>query len=542
MRKWSAIVLLALAQFIMILDSTVMNVSISTVVKDLDTSVAAMQAAITFFTLTMAALMLTGAKLGDIWGRKRAFLIGLGIYGLGSLITALSPNIQILMLGWSLVEGLGAVLVIPAIAALVAARYEGRDRVKAFAIIGATAGVAAAAGPLIGGFITTYFSWRYVFALETVSVAIVLLFWKSVPSSEKSSNSKLNLPSVALSAIGMVLLIFGILQSKVWGWVKPMTIPELFGVPIAPFGISIVSYLIFAGIILLIWFLSYQRTLLEKGKDPLVDVSVLKLPQLRSGLSAQLSQNLVIGASFFIMPVYLQMIIGLNALQTGIRIIPLSVSLIAFSMIGAKLIDYLSPKRIVKLGQLALILGVAVIAFTLDPQLQSIPLFVGMFLLGSGLGLLASQLGNINMNAVDKSHSSEVGGMQGTAQNLGSSFGTAIIGSILIMTLSTGFSNKISDDSQVPESVKQAVDVQANKGIPVLSTADVTQLANQEGLTTTQTAQLVSYYTESQLEGLRQAMVFLLFLTIVSLLLSRNLPDSKVEKLSDMKIKNSTTL
>ena len=182
--------LLALAQFIMILDSTVMNVSISTVVKDLDTSVAAMQAAITFFTLTMAALMLTGAKLGDIWGRKRAFLIGLGIYGLGSLITALSPNIQILMLGWSLVEGLGAVLVIPAIAALVAARYEGRDRVKAFAIIGATAGVAAAAGPLIGGFITTYFSWRYVFALETVSVAIVLLFWKSVPRFSSGCRAK----------------------------------------------------------------------------------------------------------------------------------------------------------------------------------------------------------------------------------------------------------------------------------------------------------------------------------------------------------------
>ena len=161
-----------------------------------------------------------------------------------------------------------------------------------------------------------------------------------------------------------------------------------------------------------------------------------------------------------------------------------------------------------------------------------------MFILGAGLGLLASQLGNINMNAVDKRHSSEVGGMQGTAQNLGSSLGTAIIGSILIMTLSSGFSAKISADPQIPESIKQAVSAQANKGIPVLSTADVNNLANEEGYSAAQTAQLVSYYTESQLEGLKQAMVFLLMLTVGSLLLSRNLPDSKVQKLSDLKLKD----
>ncbi len=539
MKKWSAIILLALAQFIMVLDSTVMNVSISTVVKDLSTSVAAMQAAITFFTLTMAALMLTGGKIGDIWGRKRAFLVGLGIYGVGSLITALSPNIQTLMFGWSFVEGLGAVLVIPAVAALVAAKYEGKDRVTAFAIIGAVAGAAAAAGPLIGGFVTTYFSWRYVFALETVIVIVILLFSKLVPTSDKSSESKLDIPSVVLSAGGMLLLIFGILQSKVWGWVKPMTIPEVFGYQIAPFGISVVLYLIFAGILLLGWFLSYQKSLLEKGKDPLLDVSVLKIPQLRSGLGVLASQYLIVGAVFFVLPIYLQMVIGLDALETGIRIIPLSISLILFSIFGSRLIEYFSPKRIVKVGQITLITGVAVIASTIDPQLQSKPLFLGMFILGAGLGLLASQLGNINMNAVDKRHSSEVGGMQGTAQNLGSSLGTAIIGSILIMTLSTGFASKISNDPQIPENVKQGVAAQANKGIPVLSTDQVTELVSKQGYSAEQTQQLVGYYTDSQLAGLKQALVFLLLLSLGSLLLSRNLPDKKIEKLSDLKLKES---
>jgi len=539
MKKWSAIILLALAQFIMVLDSTVMNVSISTVVKDLSTSVAAMQAAITFFTLTMAALMLTGGKIGDIWGRKRAFLVGLGIYGVGSLITALSPNIQTLMFGWSFVEGLGAVLVIPAVAALVAAKYEGKDRVTAFAIIGAVAGAAAAAGPLIGGFVTTYFSWRYVFALETVIVVVILLFSKLVPTSDKSSESKLDIPSVVLSSGGMLLLIFGILQSKVWGWVKPMTIPEVFGYQIAPFGISIVLYLIFAGILLLGWFLSYQKSLLEKGKDPLLDASVLKIPQLRSGLGVLASQYLIVGAVFFVLPIYLQMVIGLDALETGIRIIPLSISLILFSIFGSRLIEHFSPKRIVKVGQITLITGVAVIASTIDPQLQSKPLFLGMFILGAGLGLLASQLGNINMNAVDKRHSSEVGGMQGTAQNLGSSLGTAIIGSILIMTLSTGFASKISNDPQIPEGVKQGVAAQANKGIPVLSTDQVTELVSKQGYSAEQTQQLVGYYTDSQLAGLKQALVFLLLLSLGSLLLSRNLPDKKIEKLSDLKLKET---
>ena len=540
MKKWSAIIILASAQFIMVLDSTVMNVSISTVVKDLGTSVAAMQAAITFFTLTMAAFMLTGGKLGDILGRKKAFLIGLSIYGVGSFITAISPNIASLMLGWSLIEGLGAVLVIPAVAALVASRYEGKDRITAFAIIGAVAGAAAAAGPLIGGFVTTYLSWRFVFAFETLIVIGILLLHRAVPESNKTKNVKLDMLSVLLSAGGMALLVFGILQSKVWGWVKPMTVPEVFGYQLAPFGISIATYLIFAGIILLSWFMSRQQSLINKGKTPLLDVSVIKIPQLRSGLGVLTSQYLIVGAVFFVLPIYLQMVIGLDALETGIRILPLSISLILFSMFGSKLVQKFSPKRIVKFGQLLLIAGVVIITTTIDPELTGAPLFIGMFLLGAGLGLLASQLGNINMNAVDKRHSSEVGGMQGTAQNIGSSFGTAIIGSVLIMTLSSGFSAKVSADAQIPDNIKQAVAEQANKGIPILSTQQVEDEVKSKGYNEEQTQGIVELYTSSQLAGLKQAMVLLIFLSVMSLFLSRNIPDVKIEKVSDLKLREQS--
>src|SRR5829696_6583828 len=186
MRNWFPILILAAAQFVMVLDSSVMNVSISQIVEDLDTTIGGVQLAITAYTLVMAAFMLVGAKLGDIWGRDRAFAVGLAVYGTGSFITALSPNLGVLLFGWSLVEGLGAVLVIPAIAALIATNYEGADRALAYGIVGGIAAAAVAAGPLIGGFVTTYFSWRYVFAGEVVIVVVILLLRKRMRSSPRS--------------------------------------------------------------------------------------------------------------------------------------------------------------------------------------------------------------------------------------------------------------------------------------------------------------------------------------------------------------------
>ena len=280
----------------------------------------------------------------------------------------------------------------------------------------------------------------------------------------------------------------------------------------------------------------WRLDLINKNKTPLLDVSVLKIPQLRSGLAVLTSQYLIVGAIFFVLPIYLQMVIGLDALETGIRILPLSISLILFSMFGSKTSQYLSPKKIVKIGQLLLIAGVIIITTTIDPELTGVPLFAGMFLLGAGLGLLASQLGNINMNAVDKRHSSEVGGMQGTAQNIGSSLGTAIIGSVLIMTLSSGFSAKVSADTQIPDNVKQAVAEQANKGIPILSTSDVQNAVQSKGYSAEETQSIVELYTSSQLAGLKQAMVFLIFLSIFALFMSRNLPDSIVNNASDLKL------
>src|SRR4051795_10681554 len=213
MRKWIPIIILASGQFVMTLDTSVMNVSISQITADLNTSIQGVQAAITLYALVMAALMLTGPKLGDIYGRNRMFAIGLGVYGVGSLITALSPSLPVLLVGWSGIEGLGAIMVIPGIAALTAANYEGKDRALAYALIGGITAVAVAVGPLIGGWVTTNASWRYVFAGETVIVVVILLLRGRIPSPAAAARRpRLDIAGVALSSSGLGLIVFAILR------------------------------------------------------------------------------------------------------------------------------------------------------------------------------------------------------------------------------------------------------------------------------------------------------------------------------------------
>ncbi|MDQ5886686.1 MAG: hypothetical protein QG628_1083 [Patescibacteria group bacterium] len=530
MKKWSVVIILAFASFVMVLDSTVMNVSISTVVKDLDTSVTAMQAAITFYTLTMAAFMLLGGKLGDIWGRKRALLIGSVIYACGSLITAVSQNFTQLFIGWSIIEGLGAVLVVPAIAALIATNYKGTDRVKAYAVIGGVSGAAAAAGPLIGGYFTTYLSWRYVFAGEVLIMAFVLIFSKYIKDSElKVKAPKIDIPSFLLSASGLVLVVFGMLQSKTWGWVEPRAIPTINGNEIAPLGISIVAYLIALGILVLHRFYLREQRLEAENKNPLLKVSMFKIPQLRSGVAVLLAQYLIVGAVFFVIPVYLQMTLGMDALQTGLKILPLSIALIISSVVGARLVTTWSPKKIIRIGQYALVVGVLLLMASIDIELKSGFFALGMFVIGGGLGLLASQIGNVNMSAVTEKETSEVGGLQGVFQNMGSALGTALIGSMLVGALTTSFVSNVQA-STLPQDVKNYVTTNSQAGVQIVSVSDVSTYAESKGLSTTEADETAQIYAESQITALKQALFGLLIISTFTIVFSRNIPDKIIKK------------
>ena len=347
MRKWIPLLMLASAQFVMVLDTSVMNVAISQIVEDLDTTIQGVQTAITLYTLVMAAFMLLGAKLGDILGRNRAFAIGLAIYGVGSLTTALSPNLAVLLIGWSGVEGFGAVLVIPAIAALTAASYEGRERALAYALLGGVAAIAVAAGPLIGGWVTTEFSWRYVFAAETVVVIVILLLRGQIPRAAAAERRpRLDIVGVALSSSGLGLIVFAILRSSVWGFVQPRTPPTINGTEITPLGFSPVPFLVLGGLALLGAFVVWEQRRARLGRDQLLDTTLLRIAQLRAGLSSLLGQQLVLMGTFFVIPVYLQVVLGLDAFETGKRLLPLSVAMLVFALLGPRIAGRRSPRTV----------------------------------------------------------------------------------------------------------------------------------------------------------------------------------------------------
>ena len=525
MRKWVPLMMLASAQFVMVLDTSVMNVAISQIVDDLDTTIQGVQTAITLYTLVMAAFMLVGAKLGDILGRNRAFAIGLAIYGAGSLTTALSPDLAVLLVGWSGVEGFGAVLVIPAIAALTAASYEGRERALAYALLGGVAAIAVAAGPLIGGWVTTEFSWRYVFAAETVVVVGILLLRGRIPAAAAiERRPRLDLVGVALSSSGLGLMVLAILRSSVWGFVQPRTPPTISGTEITPLGFSPTPFLVLGGLALLGAFGLWEQRRARLGHDQLLDTTLLRVAQLRAGLSSLLGQQLVLMGTFFVIPVYLQVVLGLDAFETGKRLLPLSTAMLIFALLGPRIAARRSPRTVAQLGLVAVSIGAIVMLATLDVTLNDFGFKLSLVLIGAGAGLLASQLGNVIMSSVAPAKTSEGGGLQGTAQNLGASLGTAIIGAVLLASLATGFSERIVDNPDVPAAAREAIVAKADQGVDIVPVESVEQAALDGGLTQDQAGEVAADYGDAQLQALRLALGAVALAALLSLSFTRRLP------------------
>jgi MFS family permease len=529
MRKWLPMLILASAQFVMVLDSSVMNVAISQIVDDLDTTIQGVQTAITMYTLVMAAFMLLGAKLGDILGRNRAFAIGLIVYGVGSLTTALSPNLAVLLLGWSCIEGFGAVLVIPAIAALTAATYEGRARALAYALLGGVAAIAVAAGPLIGGWVTTQFTWRYVFAGETVVMALILLLRGRIAQAPRLlRRPRLDIVGVVLSSSGLGLVVLAILRSSTWGFIQPRTPPTINGTQITPLGFSPTPFIVLGGLALLAAFTAWEQRRARRGRDQLLDTALLGIAQLRAGLSTLLGQQLVLMGAFFVIPVYLQVIVGLDAFETGKRLLPLSGAMLVFALLGPRIAGRRSPRTVAQLGLAAASGGAIVMLATLDVTLKDTGFKIALALLGAGAGLLASQLGNVIMSSVEPAMSSEAGGLQGTAQNLGASLGTAIVGAVLLASLATGFSQRIADNAALPAAARDAIVARAEQGLDIVPVTTAEQAAQDAGLPPEQAAAVAADYGDAQLQALRLSLGAVALAALLSLWFTRRLPTRSV--------------
>jgi EmrB/QacA subfamily drug resistance transporter len=516
----SSLILLTLAagQFLMTLDSSVMNVSIATVAKDVGTTVTGIQGAITAYTLVMAALMITGAKIGALIGRKRAFAIGCVIYGCGSLTTALAPSLPVLLIGWSFLEGVGAALILPAIVALVAGNFGLERRPAAYGLVAAAGAIAVAVGPLIGGFFTTYFSWRWVFAGEVVIVAAILVLARRVADAPAEQRPRIDLAGAVLSALGLALLVFGVLRSGEWGWIQPK--------PDAPSwaGLSPTVWLVIAGLLVIWIFFRWESRVESRGGDPLVRRELLANRQLTGGLTMFFFQYLVQAGFFFVVPLFLSVCLGLSALATGARLLPLSLTLLIAAIGIPKLLPNVSPRLVVRFGLVALLAGGLVLLAGLDPGAGPEIILVPMLLVGFGIGALASQLGSVTVSSVPDDESPEVGGVQNTMTNLGASMGTALAGSLLIGALTASFVGNVQQSDAIPSQVKSKAQVELASGVPFVSDADLEAALEDEGLTSSATDAALDAYEDARLDGLRAALAILAVLTVVALFLAQRVP------------------
>lgn len=519
--KKTALIALAIAQFVMVLDQSVMNVSISQLVADFDTTVPTIQAVITLYCLVMAMLMLTGGKIGDIIGRRRAFTIGLVIYAVGSATTAVAPTVAVLALGWSVLEGIGAALVLPAMAALIAGNFEGTARKQAYAVIGGVAGAGIAVGPIVGGWATTELSWRVVFAGEVVLVAIILALTPKVADALRDGPApRLDVVGAVLSATGIGAVVLGILQSSTWGFLAPKDSP------VEPLGFSLAVFVVIGGALLLWAFVVWSRHREAQGRDPLVHLRLFEVLPLRSGLVGLFTQNLVLMGVFFVVPLYLQLVIGLDALDTGLRMLPISITMFLFSAIGSRLSARVSVRTIVRTGLAVSTLAIVVLIATVDAQLNDLGFAVSMALLGVGMGLIVSQLGNVVQSSVDASGRGEAGGLQYTGQQLGSSVGVALIGAIVLAGLTNVFVRTIDADERIAPEVAQQVSTAAGNGVDFVASDDLAAAATDAGIDEQSADALVDDYEQAQLRALKTGLLVTGVLALLSLMSTRNLPST----------------
>jgi MFS family permease len=532
--KASGLILLTLAsaQFLMTLDSSVMNVSIATVAKDVGTTITGIQSAITLYTLVMASLMITGGKVGEILGRKRAFAIGCVIYGAGSFTTAISQNLATLMLGWSFLEGIGAALIMPAIVALVASNFGRSERPRAYGLVASAGAIAVAAGPLIGGLFTTYASWRWVFAGEVLVVLAILVLVRRLEDTP-AEPSGLDLGGTALSAAGLGLFVYGILRGGTWGFVAPK--------PNAPqfVGLSLTIWLMLAGGVVLAAFAWWEQRRIERGDAALIDPAMLRNRVLRSGLTAFFFQYLLQAGLFFTIPLFLSVALGLSAIATGVRLLPLSLTLLLAAVGIPKVFPNASPRLVVRFGFLSLFAGIAIMIALLDqgagPEIVTWP----MLLAGLGVGALASQLGSITVSAVPDEQSGEVGGLQNTLTNLGASIGTALAGAVLISALTSSFFSGISENPAVPEQVTAQAQTKLAAGIPFVSDADLEQALEAANVPQAQADAIVQENSDARLDGLRAALSVLALFALAALVFAFGIPTRQPAAELDIKLDTS---
>ena len=449
-------ILLAMAMFVLVVDTSLMNVSIASVVQDLDTTVSGVQSAIALEALVSAAFILIGSKIGDLFGRKRAYLLGLTGYAIGALAMTVAQNLLTIIIFWAIVGGIGASLLLPAMQSLIHGNFEGAAQVKAYALVGAAAALAAAVGPLLGGFITTYLSWRLGFALEVVVIAVVVLGRGLISDVPYTGSRQIDGVGAVLSALGMGGVVLGILVWQEGG--------ESVG------AIILIGVLALAG---LVYWLKRRK---RQGKPTLLDPDLFKSAVFRLGISQQLLQQIALGGSMIALPIYLQMVLEYDAMQTGLSLAPLSLSMFGTAILAERKTGKRRASHIIRWGFALLTTGLLLI-IPIVPRADSGWYLAGpLVLAGVGFGLLVSQLNNYTLAPISQERVSEAAGVNSAAGSFGLSFGLAFAGAIMLATLSFSFNHEADSSAVLGPAEQERVAMGLEEDAQVMSNTELEKL------------------------------------------------------------------
>jgi EmrB/QacA subfamily drug resistance transporter len=448
-------ILLAMAMFVLVVDTSLMNVSISAVVRDLDTTVSGVQSAIALEALVSAAFILIGSKVGDLIGRKRAYVLGLLGYAVGALAMTLAQGLTAIIIFWAVVGGIGASLLLPSMQSLIHGNFDGAAQRKAYALVGAAAAIAAAVGPLLGGFITTYLSWRVGFLLEVLIIAIVLLNIRLVRDAPYTGPREVDLVGAVLSVLGMGGIVLSIL---VW----------------QEGGESVVALLAVGAIAMaaLVFWLSRRK---RQGKPTLLDPDLFKSKHFRLGITQQTLQQIALGGTMIALPIYLQMVLEYNALLSGLSIAPLSLSMFGVALLAGRRAGTRRPSSIIRLGFALLMVGMLLLLPIVPRAESGWWLLVPLLIAGSGLGLLVSQLNNYTLAPISEERVSEAAGVNSAGGSFGLSFGLAFAGAIMLATLSITFTDMAENSTVLSPAQQQQVAQALENDAELLSNTQLEQ-------------------------------------------------------------------
>jgi EmrB/QacA subfamily drug resistance transporter len=501
-------ILLAMAMFVLVVDTSVMNVSIASVVHDLHTTVSGVQSAIALEALVSAAFILIGSKVGDLIGRKLAYVLGLLGYGIGALAMVLAQGLTTVIVFWAIVGGIGASLLLPSMQSLIHGNFEGAAQRQAYAIVGAAAAIAAAVGPLLGGFITTYLSWRIAFLLEDVIIVFVLSGIRLVHDVEYTGSRRVDVVGALLSIVGMGGIVLGILVWQEGG--------EAVGLLLA-LGVASLGTLAW-------WLVRRKRA----GQATLLDPDLFKAKLFRFGVSGQVLQQIALGGTMIALPIYLQIVLEYSAMGAGLSIAPLSLSMFAVALIAGRRAGKRRPAALIRAGFALLTIGLVIVEPIVPRATSGWYLAVPLLIAGSGLGLLVSQLNNLTLAPISEERVSEAAGVNSAGGSFGLSFGLAFAGAILLATLSFAFTSMAHSSTVLSPAEQQQVATTLQHDAEVVSNTQLEkQLAGQPPKTQDE---IIRINTQARHIALQVALLIPILAALAGLLISfrmMRLPDPK---------------